>query len=411
MNKLSRRQKESLEQRIRLNMELEQDKLFGVQEKERFHVGKETRNTILLGVFLAVVFVLSVLLTGNLTRPEFSLAWVAKYSMRRINDIVDLFAGNHLQSGIHFFICQFISPVVAGLALGAAGACFQGLFHNPMASPTLLGIEHGGALGSTVYVLFFYSPALVPMISHSYGDYALEYYSMTFMQRYGQYVFTLAGCLVVVIAVMFIAKISRRGRLETVPLMIGGTIFSTTIASTLTVIQYYESTVGGNSAAAMEIRNIQAGRFEAVSTPELVMYMTIPIVFSLVIMMLMRGRLNVISFGEEEAKLMGVNVKFDRIILIFLATIMTAAVVAFCGVITFVGLIVPHFARILVGNDFKHLIPASAFSGAIFMLLAFDASYMSNMYLNASSVVSVLGGAIFIIFMMRYRRRGHADWA
>ena len=88
---------------------------------------------------------------------------------------------------------------------------------------------------------------------------------------------------------------------------------------------------------------------------------------------------------------------------------MTAAVVAFCGAISFIGLIAPHFARMVAGNDFRCLVPASAFLGGIFMLLACDLSYMMNGMLNAGNIVNITGAAFFLVFMTRYRRKGNAD--
>ena len=127
------------------------------------------------------------------------------------------------------------------------------------------------------------------------------------------------------------------------------------------------------------------------------------------VLMLMCGRLNLIAFGEEEARMMGVDLGLERTVIVLLSTVMTAAVVAFCGAISFVGLIVPHLARHVAGNDFRRLTPACAFLGGLFLLLAFDLSYMLNYVVNAGLIVNVAGGGIFLISMIRYRRRGHAD--
>lgn len=107
---------------------------------------------------------------------------------------------------------------------------------------------------------------------------------------------------------------------------------------------------------------------------------------------------------------MGVNVGRDRLIMIILTTIMTGTTIAFCGQISFIGLMVPQFARFFVGTNYKYLLPASAFLGGIFMLLAFDIYYTLNFAFTVGTYVNAVGSIAFLIFMIRYRRKGHADW-
>lgn len=403
--------REALDSRIRLNMEEEQELLFGSREKRRFHVRREWRAVAICGIAMLVVFILSFFLCGNLLNGNFSLAWVTKYVVRRFRDLTDLLTGNRLQTGVHFFLCTFICPMLAGMGLAASGACFQALFRNPMASPTLLGIESGGSLGATVYVLFLYTPTISGLLQVSYEGYAIEYHAMTVWQKYGQYLTTFAGCIVVVVIVLILTKLSGRGKVETVPLMVGGMVFTSFISTAVTAVQYYEATVGGNSMVVEEIASLQAGSFNNIASPPLLMCFSIPVILPVIVLFLLSGRLNIIAFGEEEARLMGVKVGFDRTFLIILTTVVTAAVVAFCGNIGFVGLIVPHLARRIVGSDFRHLVPASAFLGGIFMVLAYDISYMVNGLVDTGTVINVVGGFAFVIVMLKYRRQRNADWA
>ncbi|MCC8123611.1 MAG: iron ABC transporter permease [Oscillospiraceae bacterium] len=412
--KLSDSKQKELNARIRINMEQEQNNLYGNQEKQRHSLGREKRNTILLGVALLVIFLLSCIFLTIVVDSNYSLAWAARQVILRVNDITDLILGNHLQSGIQYFLCQIATAVVAGAALAVAGVSFQGVFHNPMASPTLLGVESGGAMGTMVFVLFFYQPMLTPFLNNSVSEfsaYALEYNNMNLIQKYGQYLFTFGGCVAVVVIVMLIAKLSGKGKIETVPLMVGGTIFTMSINSILELVQYYLSISGANPALTEQIESLQTGRYNSLQEPVLLLGFLIPVLAAIIFTTAMGGRLNIIAFGEQEAKLMGVNVGLDRTVLVMLSTILTAAVVAFCGTIAFVGMIVPHFARMIVGSNFRLLVPASAFLGGIFMLLAYDIYYMTNMVVNVGHVVNIAGGLIFAVFMFRYRRRGNADWA
>ena len=395
--------------RIRLEPDVEQRGMGSGRTGEGARLTREGRRVLWCGGALAVAFVLSVLLVGNLFNGDFSLAWVARYALRRCGDILDLLTGARLQSGIHFFLCQFACPVLAGAALAVSGACFQAVFHNPMASPTLLGVESGGALGATVYLLFCYTPSLAGLLDVSYEGYALEYHAMTIWQKYGQYFMTFAGCVAVVAAVLLLTKLSGRGRIATVPLMVGGTVFTTCISTLVTAAQYYEAIRGGDTMVIAQVQAIQSGSFQNISTPALLLCLAVLVLIPMAVLMLMCGRLNLIAFGEEEARMMGVDLGLERTVIVLLSTVMTAAVVAFCGAISFVGLIVPHLARHVAGNDFRRLTPACAFLGGLFLLLAFDLSYMLNYVVNAGLIVNVAGGGIFLISMIRYRRRGHAD--
>lgn len=407
---LTDEQREHLDQRIHLHMEQDEARLFRNTEKKRVSFSYGRRRAILCGVALAVLYVLSVFFTVNLFNGNLSLAWVAKHALRRAADIVDLLTGSHLQSGIHFWLCQFTTPVVAGMALAVSGACFQALFHNPMASPTMLGVEAGGTLGATIYVTLFYAPMLSGLLAPSYEGYALEYHAMTVWQKYGQCFTTFAGCLTVVLVVMLLVKVLGRGKIRTVPLIICGTIFSSSVSSLLNVILYYESVSGGNPMIITEIQSMQAGSFQSISTPLLLACFAVPALLPMALLLPLSGRLNILAFGEEEARLLGVNTGGERFALILLSTLMTAAVVAFCGAISFVGLIIPHVARYIAGSDFRHLVPASAFLGGIFLLLAYDLSYMLNGLLDAGAIINVCGGVIFVVFMARYRRRGHGQF-
>jgi iron complex transport system permease protein len=205
---------------------------------------------------------------------------------------------------------------------------------------------------------------------------------------------------------MVLVKVVGRGKISTVPLMIGGTLFTSSVSSILNVVLYYQSMSGGNAMVIAEIQSLQAGSFQSITSPLLLLCFAIPALLPLAILMPLAGRLNILAFGDEQAQLMGVSTGGERLVFILLSTVMTAAVVAFCGAISFVGLIVPHVARYLVGSDFRKLLPASAFCGGIFLLLAFDLSYLLSGFVDAGAIVNVGGGIVFMLYMTKKRRGG-----
>ncbi len=411
----NRMQKEALDNRIRMKMTEGQGTLYSKKEQERFSMTQAGKRCLILAIFMVAALILSILLMADVTEQDYSIAFTAHYAIRRMKDLVDLFSGNHVQTAIDRYMYQFFSAVLAGVALSVAGVCFQAVFQNPMASPTMLGVQSGGTLGGTVYVMFFYTPMLSSILAAGSADayelYATEYHAMTLFQKFGQYFFTLGGCIVVVIIVLIMAKIAGRGRISTVPLMVGGTIFSSCVANIVNLLQYYLSVSGADETITETVQSLQTGTFEPIQQPFLMLSFLITAFVPLIFAMAGTNKLNVFTFGDEEARAMGISVRNTRIYYVVVSTLLTASVIAFAGNINFLGLIVPHFARIFVGNDFKYLVPASAFMGGIFMLLSWDVSYMTGFALNTGMIVSMAGSAIFIVFMIRYRRQGHADWA
>lgn len=408
--RLSESEKRKLDQRIQMNMDIQENQLFRSQENRRMSIAQEKRRTILFGVALVLLFILSVLFTCNVFRSGFGLSRIVEQVTQRVNDIVDLCLGNPLSTGIHFFLTQFAAPVVVGMALASAGACYQGLFHNPMASPTMLGVSSGGMLGAAVYLLFFSHLSAITLVSNGYAEMSGTFMAMSILDRYIQQFFVMAGCFIVVVAVIILAKISGKGKINTVALMLGGTVFTTTITSILDLVAYIMTLTGYSYTLSASIHSMLAGQFASITSPQTLGVMSIPILIPLVILLFMSNKLNVIAFGEEEAASMGVNVGRDRLIMIILTTIMTGTTIAFCGQISFVGLMVPQFARFFVGTNYKYLLPTSAFLGGIVMLLAFDLYYTLNFSFSVGIYVNTVGSIAFLIFMIRYRRKGHADW-
>ena len=139
--------------------------------------------------------------------------------------------------------------------------------------------------------------------------------------------------------------------------------------------------------------------------------MAAPILLCLLIAMLMRNRINLLAFGETEAKTIGVNTSRARLVLIIVSTVLTASVISFCGQIAFVGLIAAILARRLVGPDFRYLLPASVLLGGFMLLLAFDVSYMIGIVVDTGSVMSIIGGLFFMVIMTVNRRKRNASWA
>lgn len=419
--KRDRMQREALDNQIRLKLsEGKAPELFSDVEKRRNPLSQEAKRCVHLGVALLLLFFLSYIFVqgGPYALSEYaSTAQMAESVTSRVSDLVRFFSGSPGTGTVSWGIFIYLSTLAAGLMLSLAGTCFQSAFQNPMASPTMLGVQSGGALGSIVWLEFFYDPLqnFAPMLAAGTADglelLRLQNETMSLFQKVGQYLFTVIGCTAVVVMVMLMAKIAGRGRISTVPLMVGGTIFSSCISKIVNLVEYYEVATGGDETIVDEVQSLQAGAFEPVWYPLYMAFFMLTAVPPIILALAGRNRLNVLTYGEEEARALGISVRNARVYYIVVSTLLTASVIAFCGNIAFIGLIVPHIARFFVGNDFRYLAPASACLGGIFLLGSYDVSLAFFPTGNAGLVVSVAGSILFAVFMVIYRRRGNADWA
>jgi iron complex transport system permease protein len=402
-------EKERLQSSIRLNIEQQDERLYAGREKARLTIGHEGTVVLVLGIILALLFLFSLLFLMDITYRTPSPAWIIENVQIRFKSLIDLMTGNHAESGSKFMLVEFASIVLSGGALAASGALYQGVFHNPMASPTLLGVQSGGTFGMTVYSLYFLAPGAVQVIE--YEDVQKLIDGQTIWQRYEGQLFVFAGCLLAVIVVVGVARIAGHGKVNTVALLLGGSVFSGIISTLTNALQLTGTVYHNTSAAESAATSMMSTTFGSISSPALLAMMGIPIVVGMVLAVLMSGRINLIVFGETEAKTTGINVERDRIIIILLSTLLTSSVIAFCGQAAFIGLISAVLARRLTGPDYRWLLPASIFLGGIILLIAYDACYAVGFDVDAGSMAGILGGIIFFVMITVNRRQHNADWA
>jgi iron complex transport system permease protein len=227
--------------------------------------------------------------------------------------------------------------MLIGAALAVAGTAFQGLFRNPLVSPDILGASSGASLGA-VFGIFF-----------SLGIFAIQ--ALAF-----------AGGLVAVAAVYMIGS-AARARDPVLVLVLAGVVIGALLGAGVGLIKYLADPY--NQLPAMTFWLL--GSLAAVSPSDLVPLFG-PVVLGMIALFALRWRINAMSLPEEEARALGVPTGPLRIAIVAAATLVTSASVATAGIIGWVGLVVPHIARTLVGPDFGRLIPAAALIGGGFLL-------------------------------------------
>jgi ABC-type Fe3+-siderophore transport system permease subunit len=229
---------------------------------------------------------------------------------------------------------------LVGAALAVAGATYQGVFRNPLADPYLLGIASGASLGA---VLAFILP-IPPALSHGGAVQALAF----------------VGAIIAVAMVYLLARVG--GSVPTTTLLLAGIAISAAASAATAYLMY----IRGDQL--LVICSWLLGGFNVASWQEV--RLITPVVILSIGVMVMGGRImNTMQFGEEQAATLGIPVEPAKLLLIGAATLATAAAVSVAGLIGFVGLVVPHVARRLIGSSYHHVLPASLLLGGAFLVL------------------------------------------
>lgn len=233
---------------------------------------------------------------------------------------------------------RVLAAVVVGAALAAAGATYQGLFRNPLVSPDLLGVSVGASLGA-VLGIFLSLPLLLIQLA------------------------AFAGGLAAVLAVTAIGALVRQ-RDPVLTLVLAGIAIQALIGAGISLIKVLADPYDQLPAITYWLLGSMTAitRFDVLSILPAVILGLVPLV-------LLRWRMNVMTLGDEEARTLGVDTVKTRIVLIAGATLVTAATVSVTGIIGWIGLVIPHIARMLVGPDFRRLLPAAMMLGAAYLLI------------------------------------------
>lgn len=272
---------------------------------------------------------------------------------------------------------RLFAALVVGAALAASGATYQAMFRNPLVSPDILGVSAGAGLGA-VLALYLSLPLL------------------------GVQVLAFMGGLAAVGFVYVIALSSRRYD-PILLLVLAGVAISTLLGACISLLKII-------SDPYTELPSITfwlLGGLNLVGYQEL--QVAVPIILiGVVPLWLLRWRINLLSLNELEAQALGVPTHRLRAGLVICATLMTAAAVSFTGIIGWVGLVIPHMARLVVGPEFSRLLPTSLLMGAIF--LVFTDSFARNvafMELPLGVVTALIGAPFFLYLLLRGAGRGH----
>lgn len=264
-----------------------------------------------------------------------------------------------------------IAAALVGAGLSIAGAVFQGLFKNPLASPYTLGISNGAGFGAGLAIILSLNAFGVQLASVLFG---LAAVGLTFL-------------------------FAARSRKSTVTLILAGMLVGSLFSSLVSLLKF----VADPTEKLPQIVYWIMGSLSGVSYYEIARILPLFIAATVVIF-LFRWRVNVLSIGDQEARSFGIEVKRDRGIVIVCASVITALTVSISGIIGWVGIVVPHLARMIVGPDFRKLVPASMSLGICYMLLIDDiCRTATSSEIPIGVITGIVGVPMFLYFI--YKRK------
>ena len=277
---------------------------------------------------------------------------------------------------------RILMAVVVGAALATAGAVMQAIFGNPLAEPGVVGVSSGAALGAAI---------AISLGMTAFGDYGIA-------------VLAFLGGLGATLLVYFVSR--ANGRTEVVTLLLTGIAVNAFAGAGLAFVLFSTSTANREQIVFWQLGSLNGSLWREVAIVAAVA------VAGIVVATLLAPRYDLLALGERNARHLGLDVERLRLVSIVVVALLTGVAVAFVGIIAFVGLVVPHVIRMLLGPRHRSLIVFSAFGGAVLMLAAdlLARTIVAGAELPIGMLTSLVGGPFFFFLLWRQRRRS-GGWA
>ncbi|NUL38971.1 FecCD family ABC transporter permease [Kosakonia sacchari] len=269
---------------------------------------------------------------------------------------------------------RILLALLAGGALGLCGAVLQGVFKNPLVDPHIIGVTSGSAFGGTLAILLGFSPLLMMTSTFGFG----------------------LGALVLV---WLIATL--QGRENTLMLILSGIIISGFFAALVSLMQYMADT----EETLPNIVFWLLGSFATANWHKVIL-LAMPVTFTTTLLLLLRWRINLLALDEKEALALGVPIKPLRRSVMVCCAVLVSSQVAVSGSIAWVGLVIPHLARLLVGTDHRRLLPVAFWLGGAFMIVVDDlARTITQAEIPIGIITALLGAPVFAVLLIHNTRR------
>ncbi|WP_165253905.1 iron ABC transporter permease [Adlercreutzia sp. ZJ304] len=322
-----------------------------------------------LAIFMVMLAAISLMLGRYPIDPGQAVAML-------INCVIPLDVTWTEQQSTLFFnvrLPRILLALMVGCCLSVAGAAYQGTFQNPLVSPDILGASQGAAFGAAIAILLGFTAAVVSVSAFCFA-------------------------LLTVLIVLLISARAKGNHMMVI--VLAGVMVSSLFQAAVS----YCKLVADPSDELADITywlmgSLTGAKMSQVATVFPILFIGCAVLFAL------RWRINILTMGDDEASTMGVNARRIRIVVIVSATFLTAACVSVTGMIGWVGLVIPHLCRMLVGADYRKLIPASMLMGAGFLLLVDDIARLATTAEIPIGILTAFVGAPFFLYLITRRKR------
>ncbi|MDO4854514.1 MAG: iron ABC transporter permease [Coriobacteriia bacterium] len=340
-------------------------------------VDPRIQKTFIAAVALLCIFAFGLVVPKDLfnqamhyggTNAGYSFAWFTEDLLGNVNSLVAVFTGNDNGPDPYSIrIIRYIVIAVTGAGLALCGAVYQGSFKNALVSPSTLGVMSGSTLGMMLWVVFLVDDegSNVAWLDTYVGDADTLSYLWS---NYSLAICSFVSCLFVVGVVLLVRRLGGKGGRSAIMLIICGQVIGSVMGAVSNSIRYYYVAENPYGVKASLLTDLQISSFYRSFTWIDLVAILIPLVAVFMLVMMLRRKMTLLSFTEGEARTMGVNSQRMQTAVVLLCTLLTAILISFCGVVGFVGFLVPHLSRRLVGPSLGYLLPCSLLVGACFVL-------------------------------------------
>ena len=267
------------------------------------------------------------------------------------------------------------AAMLVGAGLAISGASFQGLFRNPLVSPSILGVAAGAGFGAALGILLSNSTVVVQILAFVFG--------------------------IISVGATYMLSRVYKNTTTTLVLVLSGIIVGAFFTALISLAKY----VADPDEELPAIVFWLMGSLADVNTNDL-FWVAATIITGSIVLLLIRWRINILAMGEDEAQSLGVNTRLMTGVIIVASTFITAAAVCIAGLVGWVGLVVPHIARMLVGPDYKKILPVSIMIGAAYLLVVDDiARTLTTAEIPLGILTAIIGAPVFA-YLLRFRKVG-----
>lgn len=332
------------------------------------HKANRKNNWIVLGGMAALL--VGIILSFALGRYPISVRELGGIVLSRLFSVEPFWAPRMETVLFNVRLPRILLSCLVGCSLSVAGASFQGIFQNPMASPDILGASSGAAFGAALAILLDLGTRMITVFAFL--------------------------CSILTVGLVWVIGQRAKGK-QVLTLILSGMVISSLFTAGTSFIKLVADPSDQLPAITYWLMGSLAG-----ASPRDIAFAFPVMLAGYIPLLLLRWRINLLTMGDEEAQTMGVNTRLVRLVVILSATLITATAVSVSGTIGWVGLVIPHISRKLVGNNYRHLMPLSMLMGALFLLIVDNvARNLLTTEIPLGILTAFIGAPFFLYLILR----------